>query len=114
MIKNPEGDTIIALEVQNDITIRELNEKYCQIRGFMKRKFRFRFVDKILNYEKKLSDYEIEDGDMIYANGAIMGGGPTRDNPGPTHVCPYGCGRQIPEDFKGCTELLKAIPDFFD
>ena len=30
------------------------------------------------------------------------------------HTCPYGCGRPIPDAFRGCTELLQAIPDYFD
>ena len=31
-----------------------------------------------------------------------------------THICPYGCGRQIPDEFKGCTELLAEYPDYFE
>ena len=30
------------------------------------------------------------------------------------HVCPYGCGRPIPNAFKGCTELLQAYPNYFN
>ena len=30
------------------------------------------------------------------------------------HTCPYGCGRPIPDSFKGCTELLAAFPDYFN
>lgn len=30
------------------------------------------------------------------------------------HTCPYGCGRPIPNAFKGCTELLEAFPDYFN
>ena len=29
------------------------------------------------------------------------------------HTCPYGCGRPIPNAFKGCTELLEAYPNYF-
>ena len=29
------------------------------------------------------------------------------------HKCPYGCGRLIPNTYKGCTELLKDHPDYF-
>ena len=29
------------------------------------------------------------------------------------HTCPYGCGRPIPNSFKGCTELLAVFPDYF-
>ena len=30
------------------------------------------------------------------------------------HTCPYGCGRPIPDSFRGCTELLAAFPDYFN
>ena len=29
------------------------------------------------------------------------------------HICPYGCGRRIPNAYKGCTELLKDHPNYF-
>ena len=29
------------------------------------------------------------------------------------HICPYGCGRLIPNNYKGCTELLQAKPNYF-
>ena len=29
------------------------------------------------------------------------------------HICPYGCGRLIPDKYKGCTELLQAKPNYF-
>ena len=29
------------------------------------------------------------------------------------HICPYGCGRLIPDEYKGCTELLQAKPNYF-
>ena len=113
-IINKDGRTV-DLEVSNDIRIRELAFKYGKYIGFMSKNIIFIFMGKILKFERKLSDYDIEDGDTIMVSPRYLaGGGPTRDCPGPTHVCPYGCGRQIPNDFKGCTELLKAIPNFFD
>jgi hypothetical protein len=30
------------------------------------------------------------------------------------HVCPYGCGRPIPNSFYGCSELLQAYPNYFN
>ena len=107
----------VQLEVPKDITIRELSKEYSKYIGFMSNKFIFKFDGQVLRFELKLSDYDIEEDDIIVSIPgipAVGGGGPTRDCPGPTHVCPYGCGRQIPNDFKGCTELLKAIPDFYD
>ena len=32
---------------------------------------------------------------------------------GGQHICPYGCGRYIPDEYKGCTELLQAKPNYF-
>ena len=32
---------------------------------------------------------------------------------GTEHLCPYGCGRQVPNEFKGCTELLQAKPNYY-
>ena len=114
-----EHGRAVELEISNDITIRELAFKYSKYIGkykdFKSNNIRFIFGGRNLKFERKLSDYDIEDDYFIRVfEGDIVGGGPTRDCPGPTHVCPYGCGRQIPNDFKGCTELLKAIPNFFD
>ena len=103
----------IILEVPNyNITIRELKEiynKYQHNRSYDQ----FKFDGQILGNDERLSDYDYEEGDIISSVPSARGGGPTRENPGPTHLCPYGCGRQIPDCFNGCTELLKAIPDFF-
>ena len=37
-------------------------------------------------------------------------------NPGTNvhkHISPYGCGRMIPDDFRGCKELLRVYPNYF-
>ena len=113
-VTNGRGMTI-ELNVANDITIKKLNDEYCKYSRLRRQNSRFVLDGEELRYERKLSDYDIEDGDIIFARPLCLAGGvPTRDCPGPTHVCPYGCGRQIPNDFKGCTELLKEIPNFFD
>ena len=107
--------TAVKLKVSNYITIRELAFKYSgKYIDFKSNNIRFIFDGMNLEFERTLSDYDIEDGDVIRVFEEYIAGGPTRDCPGPTHVCPYGCGRQIPNDFKGCTELLNAIPNFFD
>ena len=31
---------------------------------------------------------------------------------GGKHICPYGCGRMIPDGYQGCTELLKEFPNY--
>ena len=33
---------------------------------------------------------------------------------GGEHICPYGCGRYIPDEYKGCTELLAVQPNYFN
>ena len=33
---------------------------------------------------------------------------------GGQHICPYGCGRMIPDGYKGCTELLQERPNYFN
>ena len=65
----------------------------------------FRYDGDVLEDEKRLCDYDIEDGDVITASPYSSGGG--------SHICPYGCGREIPDDYKGCTELLKDYPNYF-
>ena len=94
----------IQLKVQNNITVRELNEKYCQSIGSFE-EYQYKFGGCVLKYNTRLSDYDIEDDDVIIVNKVIGGGG--------SHICPYGCGRQIPDEYKGCTELLKDKPNYF-
>ena len=71
----------------------------------------FRYGLKILNCSKFI-DRRVND---LLRPGAIIkfvkktnlkysGGG---------HICPYGCGRLIPDEYKGCTELLQAKPNYF-
>ena len=103
----------VELEVSNDITVRELIFKYCEYIGLMNENVILIYDGMKLKFERKLSDYDIEDGNVILAKPRVLAA-ITREFPGPTHLCPYGCGRQIPNDFKGCTELLEAIPNFFD
>ena len=66
---------------------------------------RFKFDGGEPKDEERLCDYDIEDGDFISAFIRKSGGG--------GHICPYGCGREIPDNYKGCTELLKDYPNYF-
>ena len=63
-IINKDGRTV-DLEVSNDIRIRELAFKYGKYIGFMSKNIIFIFMGKILKFERKLSDYHIENGDTI-------------------------------------------------
>ena len=72
----------------------------------------FKSGGKILNtprfIEKKVRDlltsrmriYFVKKLEMHYSGGE--------------HICPYGCGRFIPDEYKGCTELLAAQPNYFN
>jgi len=102
MIKDLSMGEIRPFTVENNITIRELNEKYCQAIGSFG-KYQFKFKANVLNYDSKLSDYKIRNESYITC---IANSG--------THICPYGCKRQIPDEYKGCTELLKDKPNYFD
>ena len=33
---------------------------------------------------------------------------------GPEHICPQGCGRNIPDGYVSCSDLLKDDPYYFD
>ncbi len=90
------------LEVPNNITVRELHEKYCKAIGRNLGIYEYAFNGVILEDYNRLCDYDIEDGDIINYFGDSG-----------THLCPYGCGRQIPNEYKGCSELLKDQPNYF-
>ena len=96
---------IDEIEIQNDITIIDLKKK-CKLAS---RFCHFFYRGKILEDYKRVCDYGIKEYDKIYYEEYASGGGPLPT----THICPYGCGRQIPDDYKGCTELLKDIPNYF-
>jgi hypothetical protein len=81
-------------------------KKKCKLAS---RKCYFFYKDKKLEDYKRVCDYGIKEYDKIYYEEFASGGGPLPT----THICPYGCGRQIPDNYKGCTELLKDIPNYF-
>ena len=75
-------------------------------------------------YGGRLSDYNIKDGDKIIVldddykekmleKHKIIAIGVRETENKSTHICPYGCGRQVPNEFKGCTELLQARPNYY-
>ena len=71
----------------------------------------FRFRGKILNsprFREKNVEEILPSGSLInYVNRKIL------TYSGGLHICPYGCGRYIPDEYKGCTELLQAKPNYF-
>ena len=103
---------IFELEVPEDIPIFKMDEKFCKTSGYpMRQHLQYFYHGEVLDYGSDLSDYGIGDGDIIGVfDDDIRGGGGEGDG---SHICPYGCGRQIPDGYKGCTELLQAKPNYF-
>ena len=101
------------IEVPEYISVFEMHEIFCKTSGYpMRQHLQYLYRGKVLDYDSDLSDYGIKDRDIIefidrneYRAGGGEGGG--------SHICPYGCGRQIPDGYKGCTELLQAKPNYF-
>ena len=102
-IRDVEGRKI-ELHVSEDLTFREVKEKYYSALGDFT-DVQFKCDGVVPKDEERLCDYDVEDGDIIMASPYARGGG--------GHICPYGCGREIPDNYKGCTELLKDHPNYF-
>ena len=110
------------LDVPENITIEELRDEFFPRIGLSN--YRGPIIH---NGEEivggRLSDYDIEDGDKIIVfdddyKEKMLGEDKftaiVREIKNEsTHICPYGCGRQVPNEFKGCTELLQARPNYY-
>ena len=94
----------IELHVSEDLTFKEVKEKYYSALGDFT-SVQFLYNGEVPKDEKRLCDYDVEDDDIITAIPRSKGGG--------GHICPYGCGREIPDNYKGCSELLKDHPNYF-
>lgn len=98
---------------------RRQKEEIRRKRPLMNQKFRQNFrsliMDELFGYFKYLgrlsynSLWLLKENFMNYLSNFLGDMG----NYG-FHTCPYGCQRQIPNAFRGCTELLQAIPDYFE
>ena len=97
----------IELHVSEDLTFREVKEKYYSALGDFT-SVEFLYHGEVPKDEKRLCDYDVEDDDIIVAMDI-----PPFQWGGGGHICPYGCGREIPDNYKGCTELLKDHPNYF-
>ena len=110
------------LDVPENITIEELRDEFFPEIGLPY------YRGPIIHHGKtifggRLSDYDIEDGDKIIVfdddyKEKMLGEDKftaiVREIKNEsTHICPYGCGRQVPNEFKGCTELLQARPNYY-
>ena len=94
------------LNISGNMTIREIKNQYIELKNLPYYPVKLIFCGEIMKDDEIADYYDIEDGDIIFSGDIIRGGG--------GHICPYGCGRLIPDDFKGCTELLRDYPNFFD
>ena len=98
------------IDVPENITIEELRDEFFPRIGLSH--YRGPIIHNgVAISDGRLSDYDIKDGDLIIALGEIYAGGEIENES--THICPYGCGRQVPNEFKGCTELLQAKPNYY-
>ena len=114
------------LDVPENITIEELRDEFFPRIGLS----HYRGPLFIIRNRKeifggRLSDYDIKDGDeiivldddyeekMLEKEKKIIAIGVREIKNESTHICPYGCGRQVPNEFKGCTELLQARPNYY-
>ena len=122
-IKSRGRYNIFEIEVPEDIPIFKMHEIFCETSGYPMRRhspylYHYLYHGKVLDYDSDLSDYGISDGDIIELidRNDMRGGGDIKEGGGErggSHICPYGCGRQIPDGYKGCTELLQAQPNYF-
>ena len=69
----------------------------------------FRARRKIINQPKFLNKKVNE---LMHERVSIYVVRKTEMAGGNFHICPYGCGRNIPDGFKGCTELLQFNPNY--
>ena len=79
--------------------------------GLDPRIYAFRYGCKILNsprfIDKRINSLVTDGGKIVFVKKSDM------TYSGGEHICPYGCGRLIPDEYKGCTELLQAKPNYF-
>ena len=71
-------------------------------------KFVFRGMSYDIRSCKTFAEIGMKDKDKIFVNNEVKYAG------GGGHICPYGCGRMIPDGYKGCTELLQERPNYFN
>ena len=68
-----------------------------------------RDVEDVDDYDKKILEYIEKEKKIIAMREREIREIKNKS----THICPYGCGRQVPNEFKGCTELLQARPNYY-
>ena len=106
-------DTIMCVE-PNSI-IKDVLKEFLVRNGYFEdldpRVYIFSYGGKVLNspgfIDRRIDSLVRTGGIIKFFKKKLMkyGGG--------EHICPYGCGRFIPDEYKGCTELLQAKPNYF-
>ena len=91
--------------------LKEFLKRYNYYGGLDPRKYVFKYGCKILNsprfIDKRINSLVSDGGSIEFVKNSDM------TYSGGEHICPYGCGRLIPNNYKGCTELLQAKPNYF-
>ena len=62
------------LDIPTDITIKEMSDRFCKIAGLGGQNVLYHFCGEILRFNKRISDYGIEDMDVIICHRRIVGG----------------------------------------
>ena len=96
-IRNTRGEELIS-NVTGNMTIRQLKDIYANTKGLSSSDFVFKCDGMVMNNDKSLDYYEIEDGDVIIANNRVMAGS--------SNIYKNGYGRHISNNYKGCNELF--------
>ena len=106
-------DTIMCVE-PNSI-IKDVLKEFLVRNGYSEdldpRTYVFKSAGKILNspqfIDRRIDSLVRTGGHIIFFKKGRL------TYSGGEHICPYGCGRLIPDEYKGCTELLQAKPNYF-
>ena len=109
------GDTEDTMCVEPNSIIKDVLKEFLVRNHYFEdldpRIYFFKYSGKLLNspkfIDRRINSLVRTGGVIHFFKKRIMtyGGG--------EHICPYGCGRLIPDEYKGCTELLQAKPNYF-
>ena len=90
---NPEDGLYVLLE------LLKLPKRYSN--------FGFKGMKWNISSTKTFKEIGMDDHSKIFFFVQMRGGGPE-------HICPQGCGRNIPDGYVSCSDLLKDDPYYFN